>query len=91
MGALTFEAKPPFYIKRISRYPIIFRDCYTAHNECAEPWGGPNVKYVLFPGGFVTEKVNDQGVIVLACGENDRAIRIVTMNKKKLLKNLRKI
>ena len=91
MGALTFNADPPFSIKRISRYPIIFRNCYTAYNGQAQPWGKSNIKYVLFPGGFIKSKQNAQDTLILACGENDCAIRIITVNQKKLLKSMRTI
>lgn len=91
MGALTFESKPPFRVKRISRYPIIFRECYSARNEYAHPWGESKIKYVLFPGGFVPAQRNNKDTFILACGENDLAIRIITINKKKLLKSLHKL
>ena len=90
-GALTFEKHPPFSVTKISKYPIIFHECYSATNRFAKPWGETNIKYVIFPGGFVTRNVQGRDVFILACGENDRAIRIVTLDKNKLMLSLKKI
>lgn len=86
-GALALENKPPFRIKKISKNPIIFRDCFTApmlHYE----WYGLSQYYVIFPSGFVVGHKDGNEVFHVACGENDCAIRLVTIDKKALLKDM---
>lgn len=86
MGAYTFEAKPPFRITAVSQYPILFKGiydtplCHTA----------PNVR-AIFPGGFAIEHKNGKDYLHVACGENDCAVKIVTMDKEALLKSLKKL
>ena len=82
-GALTFESRPPFRITKISKFPIIFRDCYTAKNAAAIACGSylPNV---IFPCGFVEEKINDNRVFYILGGENEQAARLITIDKNTL-------
>ncbi|KPK32768.1 MAG: hypothetical protein AMS24_03210 [Chlamydiae bacterium SM23_39] len=83
LGAYTFEAKPPFRITAISNYPILFEGMYDS------PYlntGSPK-KRVIFPCGFVVEK----NLIHLSCGENDSAVKIITLDKNVLLKSLKKL
>ena len=87
MGAYTFEAAPPFRMTGISHYPILFEGIYMApHMNTADP-----LKRVLFPCGFVVENREEGDLIHVSCGENDSNIKIVTLNKKELLKGLKRI
>lgn len=84
MGAYTFEAHPPFCITGISNYPILFRTIFeTPYVNTA-----PLHKRVIFPSGFVLEKKNGQELIHLACGENDSSVKIITLDKEKLMKSM---
>jgi predicted GH43/DUF377 family glycosyl hydrolase len=87
MGAYTFEAKPPFRITAVSTAPILFDGIYdTPALNTASP-----DKYVIFPCGFAIEKKEGKTLIHLGCGENDSAIKIVTMDKDELVKSLHKV
>ena len=87
MGAYTFQAKPPFRITAISHYPILFDGIYNSpHMNTAE-----SKKRIIFPSGFAFEKQDGRDLIHVSCGENDSAIKIVTLDQKTLLKSLKKI
>lgn len=87
MGAYTFEATPPFRINSISRYPILFDGMYSAPltNTAASN------KQVIFPAGFSIEEKEGKILLHVACGENDCAIKIVTIDGTNLLKSLKKL
>ncbi|MGL4540609.1 MAG: hypothetical protein ACRCU0_06520 [Candidatus Rhabdochlamydia sp.] len=84
MGAYTFAAEPPFGVTGISHYPILFRKIFET------PFVNTDLinKRVIFPSGFVIEKKDDKELIQLACGENDSSIKIITLDKDKLLKSM---
>jgi predicted GH43/DUF377 family glycosyl hydrolase len=84
MGAYMFDAHPPFNITRISKYPILFNGIY----ETPIINTASNGKRVIFPSGFVLEKTEDQELIHLACGENDCSVKIVTIDKEKLIETM---
>ncbi len=87
IGAYTFDKDPPFRITRISQYPIFFNGIYESTPiNTADP-----CKRVLFPCSFVFDKYLNKEVIHLSCGENDSHIKIITLDKNILLKNLKKI
>jgi predicted GH43/DUF377 family glycosyl hydrolase len=87
MGAYTFEAKAPFKITRISSCPILFKGIYnTVHKNTANP-----VVRSIYPAGFVVEKRDGKELIQLSCGENDSAVKIITIDKEKLLKSLKPV
>ena len=84
MGAYTFNAEAPFAITRMSEYPILFKGIYdTVITHTADP-----NKRVIFPSGFVIAEQNGKEVIHLACGENDCGVKIVTLDKEKLLDSM---
>lgn len=87
MGAYTFEAHPPFKITAISHYPILFEGMYDTPPQNSAPVN----LYAVFPCGFVLAKKDGKDVLHVACGENDCAVKIVTLDKELLLKNLKKI
>ena len=87
MGAYTFESQPPFRITAISPYPILFPGIYDSVSlNTAEAR-----KRVIFPTSFVIEEKNGKELIHLSCGENDSAIKIVTIDKEILLKSLKEV
>ncbi|MDP1608677.1 MAG: hypothetical protein Q8L98_05130 [Chlamydiales bacterium] len=80
MGACTFEASPPFRMIRISSHPILFKGIYET------PIAGvahPGVRSI-YPVGFVVKERGNEEVIHVSCGENDSAIKLVTISKKAL-------
>ena len=84
MGAYTFQASYPFEITGISKHPILFNGIYDTpvkNSSCFR-------KRVIFPGSFVVSKEQNRDLIHLACGENDCAIKIVTLDKDLLYKNM---
>lgn len=86
-GALTFDSKPPFSLKRISEYPILFKRIYQAPFA---PQRNPIVR-AIFPAGFVEDRQNQREVLHVLCGENDSAIKVVTLDKEKLFQSLRSV
>ncbi len=89
MGAVTFDTEPPFCIKRISPYPIFFKSIYTTP-VTPNVWFYPrNHLRVIFPSGCV-EAQEDEGkkVFYVVAGENDVAIRLITIDKEKLMNSL---
>ncbi len=87
LGAYTFETAPPFRMTGISHYPILFEGIYsTPPLHTADP-----KKRVIFPAGFVIEQRGGREVIQLSCGENDASVKVITLDKKQLLKGLKKI
>ena len=86
MGAYTFEAKPPFKVTAISPYPIFFRGIY--NSKCINT--ADVNKFVIFPAGFAIENKDEKTILHLGCGENDGAVKIISMDKDKLLKSLKK-
>ncbi len=87
MGALRFQAVYPFTITSITKKPIIGKNFYTA-------MPGQNSQHdthkkVLFPAGFVlVQDTAGRPIFHVACGENDVAIRIVTIDKAKLFASM---
>ncbi len=80
MESYTFEGKPPFRLTGISKYPILFDGIYDSpiiHTA-------PHDKKIIYPRGFVVEG----NLLHLACGENDCAVKIVTMDLQKLKQSL---
>ncbi len=87
MGAYTFEPHPPFRITGISNYPLLFEGIYaTPPMNTADP-----LKRVIFPGGFVVAEQEGREVIHLSCGENDSSVKVITLDKEKLLQSLKRI
>lgn len=94
MGACTFDATYPHQLRAISPCPILFKNLYTARAQnkigdiFSRKWAS-HIEKVIFPCGFVTKKkASGQTLIHLSCGENDNSIRIITLDKDKLLQSL---
>lgn len=87
MGAYTFENKPPFKITSISNAPILFDGIFSSpHLNTSNPW-----VRAIYPAGFVVENKDGKDIIHVSCGENDSAVKIITLDKEKLLKSLKKL
>ncbi len=77
MGAYTFEAKPPYKITKVSKFPIIL--------------GSLKKTRIYFPTGFVIKKENNKDLIYLSFGENDKTSKIAIIDKKKLFENMKQV
>ncbi len=82
MGALTFQAHPPFKMTAISPCPILFQGIYSSKHLN----GASRRLRCIFPSGFILSE--DKSKILLSCGENDSSIKIITFDKEALLKSL---
>lgn len=82
MGAILLEAKPPFRVKKISPYPILFQGIYES-----PPFRSGQM--IIFPCGVVESIENERHVLHVSCGENDTAVKVVTFDKQALLRSLR--
>jgi predicted GH43/DUF377 family glycosyl hydrolase len=85
MGAYTFTASPPFKLIAMSPYPIIDERLYTG------PWDGlknRKIDYCVFPMSFY---LDDNDIIVLSFGHNDRDGYIAKIHLTALLKSLEPI
>lgn len=86
-GAITFDTKPPFSIRRISSHPILFQKMYSSSFAAQR-----NLSIrAIFPSGFVQAEEHNKDVLHVLCGENDSAIKVITFDTKKLLSSLRPI
>jgi len=78
MGCYTFSSAAPFKIQSMTTLPIIHKDLYSLRF---------NHRKILYPSGIV----ENHKQYVVACGENDEHIVFVTVDKEKLLKELKEI
>jgi predicted GH43/DUF377 family glycosyl hydrolase len=81
MAAYTFSAHPPFQLTAISAHPILFRGIY----DSAILNTAPLNQYSVFPAGLVVE----DDLIHISLGENDSAVKIVTLNREEIMSNLK--
>ena len=88
MGALIYEGSPPFRIKKISKEPIIFKGIYGSAVTPANWFFPRNYLRVIFPGGVVKAVEKGRKVFHVVCGENDIAIKCVTIDRQELMKSL---
>ena len=84
MGAYTFEATPPYRIKSITRCPILFPGIY--ESEFLNT--ADSSKRILYPAGVAVEKQGEKILLHVSCGENDSAIKIVTIDYQTLRKSM---
>lgn len=87
MGAYTFESKPPFKITGISHAPILFDGIFSSPHLNTS---NPRLR-CIYPAGFVVEHKDGRDLIHVSCGENDSAVKIITMDKEALFKSLKKL
>lgn len=71
MGAYTFDAAPPFSVRKVVSHPLGTLSDYTEGNS----------PKVVFPGGIVVQ----DGLVHVAWGKSDKQIWITTFDKTKLL------
>ncbi len=84
MGAYTFEAAPPHRITSISRCPILFPGIYESEFlNTADP-----SKKIIYPAGIAVEKKGEDILLHVSCGENDSAVKIVTIDYHTLKKHM---
>ncbi len=80
MGAYTFEAKAPYKITSVTPCPLLFPGIYTSEIlNTADA-----TKHCIFPAGLAIEEKQGDILLHVSCGENDSAIKIVTIDYKKL-------
>jgi predicted GH43/DUF377 family glycosyl hydrolase len=87
MGAYTFEKEPPYRLKAYTKNPIYFEDIYSS--KTTNPHG--NNKKIIYPAGVVRKFENGRHVLHVSCGENDSAIKIVTIDEDKFLSSMVKV
>ncbi len=87
MAAYTFEDHPPFRVTGISHYPILFQGVFSSPSMNT---ANPKLR-ALYPCGFAIENRDGKELIHVSCGENDSATKIITLDKVKLLKSIKKI
>ncbi len=83
MGLLTFDAQPPFAIRRMIEEPICIAD--PATNTSENLWGDKNYCPVVFPGGAIRR--GDDWII--AMGLHDRYTELRRFNHADLDRRLR--
>ncbi len=84
MGAYTFEAAPPYRITSMSPCPIVFPGIYGSEFlNTADP-----SKRILYPAGVALETKEGKTLLHVSCGENDSAIKIVTIDYQTLRKSM---
>lgn len=87
IGAMTFENDPSLRIAKLSPFPILARKMYTT--PLAERFKDRTFK-VAFPGGFVEIRKNNRSLFYLVYGENDSGIKVLVLDKKRVLSSLTK-
>jgi len=87
MGAYTFDRNHPEVITSVSEYPIMFEGIYDSKVSNTADLN----KRVIYPSGFAIEEKDGKTLLHVACGENDSAIKIVTMDKARLIDSMRVI
>jgi predicted GH43/DUF377 family glycosyl hydrolase len=85
MGAYTFEKDAPHKITSITPYPIVFPGIYDSQlTNTADA-----SKRVIYPAGIAVEKKEKNYLLHVSCGENDCAIKIITIDYNRLKKNMK--
>jgi predicted GH43/DUF377 family glycosyl hydrolase len=82
MGALVLDAKFPFLPKKIGVNPIVFEGMYGSR------YRRPDI-FTTYPSGLDYDP--DSEILRISVGENDRVMKIVTIEKKVLEATLRAI
>lgn len=78
MGCYAFQGEPPFHVKALTPKPILSSNLYSFRH---------NRRKILYPSGVAENK--DQ--FIVACGENDEHIVIVSIDKSKMIQELKDI
>jgi hypothetical protein len=83
-GAYTFDAKPPFCMKRISPEPIYFKEMFSALH--IQPSYVPG--RAVFPVGLELALYQERNVFIVSHGDSDAASKIAIFDKEKFLETL---
>lgn len=83
-GAYTFDAKPPFCMKRISAEPLYFKEMYSAVNIQSPLIPGR----VVFPAGLETGVYQGKESLIVTYGDSDAASKILVLDREKFLETL---
>ena len=84
MGAYTFEAKAPYNITSITPYPITFQGIY----ESPFINTADSSKHTIYPSGIALEKKGKKQLLHVSCGENDCAVKVITIDYEKLREHM---
>jgi predicted GH43/DUF377 family glycosyl hydrolase len=87
MGAYTFEKTAPHKITSITPHPILFPGIYDSKFLNT----ADTSKRVIYPAGIAIEKKGENYLLHVSCGENDSAIKIVTIDYNRLKNNMKKL
>lgn len=87
MGAYTFERNAPHKITAITPYPIVFPGIYDSKLLNTADAS----KRVIYPAGIAVEKKGKNHLLHVSCGENDCAVKVVTIDYNRLRKNMTSI
>jgi predicted GH43/DUF377 family glycosyl hydrolase len=79
MGALVLEKEFPFHPKRISKEPIVFNGMYTSSFRRS------NI-FTVYPAGVHYD--DKKRVFNVSIGENDRGMKVLTLDKEALEKGM---
>jgi hypothetical protein len=83
-GGYTFDAKPPFCIRRISSEPIFFRGLYSA-SSIQPSWVSGRI---AFPAGLELGRFDNKDAFIVSYGDSDAASKIVIIDQQKFLDSL---
>lgn len=83
-GAYTFEAKPPFCMKRISAEPIYFKEMFSAKH--LQPSYVPG--FTAFPVGLERTEYKGRNALVVSHCDSDATSRIAIFDEEKFLQTL---
>ena len=86
-GAYTFEPYPPFRITGVSKEPILFKGIYDT--KVAKHYN--KSLRCIFPSGVLLRNNNGKEELVVSCGENDSGMKILIIDKNRLLESLRRV
>ncbi len=84
MGAYTFQAEAPYKITSITPYPVMFEGIY----ESPFVNTADASKHTIYPSGIALEKKGKKQLLHVSCGENDCAVKIITIDYEKLRKHM---
>ncbi len=88
IGAVTFDKNPPFEMKSVSQTPLLAHGMYSTPYEFRFR---KRLFRVAFPGGVVEAQRKNRTLFYLVYGENDSGIKVLAIDKKRLLASLKPV
>jgi predicted GH43/DUF377 family glycosyl hydrolase len=88
IGAVTFDKNPPFEMKSLSPTPLLAHGMYSTPYEFRFR---KRLFRVAFPGGAVEVQTGNRTLFYLVYGENDSGIKVLAIDKKRLLASLKPV